>query len=125
MKAICPDCSHDKVEWQNACHTWPGGTRTDGSTQWMSCQGCDSAIEYSCRCWLDDEVPNPDDPDGLLIYREPECECRWSYIHGFNKNNPRAERQELSRPPWLVGDLEFGEYGSPIPHLGVKSVWDD
>ena len=116
----CPDCGHFKVVVSLTCHTWPGGTYPDGRTRWMHCQGCDSALEYSCHCWLDDEVVNPDDPDGMLIYQEPECNCMWSYTHGLNKANPRSIKEEEYRPSWVIGDLEFSEYGFPIAVKGFE-----
>jgi hypothetical protein len=120
VKPTCPECGHDKLHVSYTCHTWPSGEYSDGTTRWMACQGCDSALRYWCWCSHDDEVPNPDDPSGLLIYREPECECQWDYEHGLNPDNPRAARNEEYRPPWLVGDLEFGQYGFAIAHREVE-----
>lgn len=71
----------------------------------MSCQGCDSALEYWCACWLDDDDP---------------CECTWNYTHGLNKHNPRYAKEQELRPDWLEPDLEFGEYGFPIAHKGAE-----
>lgn len=115
----CPECGHNEVRVSLACHTWPGGTRSDGSTQWMACQGCDSALNYWCSCWLNDEVVNPDDPDGMLIYQEPECKCMWDYTHGLNKHNPRYQSEQEFKPDWLPADLEFTD-GFPVIHSGVE-----
>lgn len=62
---------------------------------------CDSAYEYSCNCWLNDEVVNPDDPYGMLMYQKPECNCQWFYVDGLNPDNPRFEKMQESRPDWL------------------------
>jgi len=69
-------------------------------------------------------MPDPDNPDGLWISKEPECECMWNYTHGLNPGNPRAAREEESRPPWLVGDLKFAELGTPIPHPEVRYAYE-
>jgi hypothetical protein len=69
-------------------------------------------------------MPNPEDPDGIWIYKEPECKCMWDYTHGLNKHSPRYENEEESRPSWLVGDLEFTN-GFPTKHEGVRWEWDD
>ena len=124
MSPACPQCGHEKVYADFTCHTWPGGTRADGSEQWMACQGCGSAIRYACGCWLDDEVPNPEDPDGLWIYREPECECQWDYTHGLNPRNPRKDREEESRPPWLEGEPDFDKNGDILKQPDVRWIWD-
>lgn len=121
----CPACGHDKISADFACHTWPGGTRPDGTEQWMSCQDCGSAIEYSCGCWLDDEVPNPDDPDGRWIYREPDCTCDWSYRHGLNPRNPRWAKEQEHRPVWLQPEPEFTDRGDILKHPDVRWRWEE
>ena len=85
----------------------------------MACQGCDSAIEYSCGCWLDDEVVNP---EGMLIYSEPECMCMWSYTHYLNPNNPRFEAEQLHKPEWL-GEPNYRE--EPVKHPDIRWWWDN
>jgi hypothetical protein len=115
-KPMCPECSHENIQWDFACHTWPGGLRTDGSEQWMSCQNCDSAIRYSCHCWLDDE---DDDPEPFR-----SCQCSgWDYTHGLNPRNPRWEREQAFRPAWLEGREPFDEKGNVTPHPNVPDVW--
>ena len=121
---ICPECEHDKVLANFACHTWPNTVRPDGTVQWMACQGCDSAIEYLCGCWLDDEVPDPDNPGGLWIYREPDCECNWRYTHGLNKRNPRWAKHQESRPAWLAPEPDYTERGDILKHPDVRWIGD-
>jgi hypothetical protein len=98
---LCPDCGHDNIKVSLTCHTWPQGN------QWMHCQGCDSALEYDCRCWLDDDT---------------ECNCMWDYTHGLNPGNPRHRNEEMKRPEWLVGDLKFTEHGFAIAHKDVEWI---
>jgi hypothetical protein len=99
----CPECTHHDVKVELACHTWPQ-TRGNGTEMWMSCQGCDSALEYLCTCWLDDDT---------------DCQCMWRYTHGLNPRNPRHAHCERSRPTWIEGDLKFGEHSFPVKHEGV------
>jgi hypothetical protein len=82
----CPECG-GKVAYDLACHTWPQ-RRDDGSDAWMSCMGCDSAIEYFCTEWLRDLDPGT---------------CGWRYTHGLNSRNPRSAANEAVRPAWLEG----------------------
>ncbi len=63
----------------------------------MSCMPCDSAKEYACQCWLEDE---PDVPEPIK-----SCECMWSYTYGLNPKNPRAARNEENRPDWLLDEV--------------------
>jgi len=102
MKQKCPNCSSTNLYWAYDCHTYKSGTNPDGTLRFVSCHPCDSAIRYSCG------------------------DCRWTFVHGLNKANPRTEENEKSRPDWIVGDLEFTKnFFSPIPAPGVVSIWDD
>lgn len=94
------------------CHTY-GGVDSDGKERWWACQGCGSAVEYFCTCWLEDE----DDAPSPEIYA---CECRWSYTHGLNPNNPRAANNEKYRPSWLEEADRFVEVTKrpDVPWLG-------
>lgn len=61
---------------------------------------CDSAIEYFCT----------------------SESCDWNFTHGLNPLNPITEKNEESRPSWIVGDLEWKNNGiSPV----VFAEWDD
>ena len=74
------------VLWDYTCHTWPQ-RRADGTETWMSCGGCGSAIDLYCAGYC------------------------WNYTWGLNPRNPRVERNEQHRPAWLVGDIEWDQYG--------------
>lgn len=98
MSPSCPTCGAG-VRWDYTCHTYGSGT------SWWACMGCDSAIDYYCEA----------------------DECSWGYTHGLNPGNPRAARNELSRPPWLspeMDELLNGKFG-PRALPDIKSTWDE
>lgn len=116
MGVTCPDCGHQRITADFTCHTY-GGVESDGKERWWSCQGCDSAIEYSCGCWLDDE-----DDEGH--YRQPECECMWSYTHYLNPRNPRFAKEEEGRPDWLPELTADDLLDGPVKHSKVLWWWE-
>lgn len=86
---VCPVCASTDVYADTTCHTWPGGTRADGTVTWMACQGCGSAMRYGC------------------------FGCGWTYTHGLNPNNPRAAANASARPPWIDPDHDYDEILAP------------
>lgn len=80
QRGPCPECGGE-VDAYFTCHTYPGGTRDDGSVQWYVCSSCDSAYEFFCL----------------------EDDCDWHYTWGLNPKNPRSEANEQHRPDWLKG----------------------
>ena len=96
MEATCPICNSEKVFAQLGCHTW----ERDGI--WMSCTGCDSAVEYVCD------------------------ECSWMYVHGLNKRNPIFEKHQEQKPKWLKNELEYDKLIKiPVKHKDIKWYWED
>lgn len=96
MEAKCPKCGSDVI-WDGACQTWP--TELEWGTQWMSCQGCFSAVNYICS--------------EIYYLSETGSECDWTYEDGLNPNNPRAASNTKNRPDWLG---EEGRY-DPMEHI--------
>lgn len=84
----CPRCAGYDIYADTTCHTWPGGTRPDGTVTWMACQGCGSAMRYAC------------------------FGCGWSYTHGLNPGNPRATAKAEARPAWIT-DERYDERLAP------------
>lgn len=98
---VCPVCG-SPVVWDYTCHTYQQGGR------WMACLPCDSAIVYSCA----------GDPNGEG--------CGWSFDHGLNPGNPRAEANEKRRPPWLITPRPDSDSRGDIrPVTGVRWIIDD
>lgn len=69
----CPGCG-GPVATLGDCQTWPS-TQPDGTTRWMACMGCYSALNIYCEA---------NDGDG-----------------GHNPRNPRYADHEKDRPEWL------------------------
>lgn len=94
----CPECG-GPVAYDLTCHTYG----QDG--KFYACMPCDSAIEYICVNQYDDIG-----------------DCDWRYTHGLNPANPRAAKNEESRPPWLPESqsAEGGEWVMPgVKMLGI------
>jgi hypothetical protein len=73
------------VAYDLTCHTY-SLQREDGTESWRACMPCDSAIEYMCTAWMDDDEPGV---------------CDWIYVHGLNPRNPRWAHNEARRPAWI------------------------
>ena len=111
MDMNCPRCG-GPVGATYACHTY--GPNENG--HWMSCIGCDSAVDYVCMCRLNDE-PEPQ--------CKPDCECNWRYTHGLNPKNPRSEINEKNRPPWIAGPKPESAHGVVAKLPAIPWLWDD
>ena len=79
---LCPECGSDRIYYDYTCHTYPGGTREDGTRIYMACLPCDSAIEYCCY------------------------DCTWSWNAHLNRGNPRTEKNDAKKPSWYVQPVE-------------------
>ena len=78
----CPQCGGN-VSTLGACHTY------GDEHGWYACVGCYSALMIFC------------------IGTEGKSPCDWDYTWGLNPRNPRAAKNEESRPGWLVGDFPY------------------
>jgi hypothetical protein len=92
----CPN-GHNAVVSDLTCHTWPK------NGQYMTCLRCDTAMRYFCMT------------EG----------CNWEFIHGLNRNNPRAAVNEEQRPEWLPDDGTTGRHDRDyITVAGAVPYWD-
>ena len=95
----CPECSCPRIYYDYTCHTY-ASTRADGSTMFMACLPCDSAIEYVCN------------------------DCTWRWNAHLNPRNPRSVENDKKKPDWYV-EPEYAEksyFLRPMP--GIVSIYD-
>ena len=78
----CPECD-GAIQRSYTCHT-RSSRLSNGAEMWVSCNNCDSAVQYAC-----------------IGLGSKGTSCDWYYVNGLNPKNPRAVANELRRPKWM------------------------